>query len=628
MTKRKADPVEHQSANPLDERIEQLKQLFPEVVNIDGIDFDTLRNLLDIEFPQKERFVFGWAGKQEAILSLQKASKNALKPVPEESINWDGTSHLFIEGDNLEVLKLLYKAYFGQVKMIYIDPPYNTGRDFIYSDDFSTSLATYLRATGQVDEDGKLQSSDTDTNGKKHSNWLSMMYPRLFLARQLLREDGVIFISIDDNEVAHLRLLCDSIFGSENFVDTVIWQKVFSPKNSARHFSQDHDYILVYAKNAELWRPNLLPRTEEADARYSNPDQDPRGPWSSSDLTARNYYGEGRYEVVSPSGKTYNPGVGRYWRQSHENFKILDGDNRIWWGEDGGNMPRLKRFLIEVQQGIVPQTIWKYKEVGHTQEAKRTLIKYVRFDNPENVLNSVKPPRLIERMLQLATNANQQDIVLDFFAGSATTGHAVLNQNRADGGNRRFICVQFPEPLPVPEENFSTIADIGKQRLRNVIAEYKTENGKKLEGVQAPLQEDLGFRLFKLDKSPMRQWEELLADQTSPEEYARQMELFVIDPLLDGWTEQDVIAEVAIKEAGFGLTYRVEKVEAVANQSVYRVVDDEKDQHFYICLDDKISLDALKPLTLTRNDLFIFRDSAITDTIAANLALTCRIKSI
>lgn len=299
------------------EKREALKRLFPEVFAEDSIDFDQLKRALgDWVEPGKERFGLTWPGKAECMRIIQSPSIATLKPVREESVNFDETENVFIEGDNLEVLKLLQKAYFGKVKMIYIDPPYNTGNEFIYPDNFSETLDTYLAYSGQSDEAGKRFSTNADTGGRYHSSWLSMMYPRLFLARNLLREDGAIFISIDDHEVAHLRNLCDQIFGEENFIASVIWQRVYSPKNSARFFSEDHDYILVYARNAEIWQPTLLPRTEEANARYTNPDNDPRGPWKSSDLTARNYYSEGEYEIVGPTGRSFKPGRGRYWRQS------------------------------------------------------------------------------------------------------------------------------------------------------------------------------------------------------------------------------------------------------------------------------------------------------------------------
>jgi len=324
------------------------------------------------------------------------------------------TDGLLVHSENWQALNLLGEKYQGQIKCVYIDPPYNTGSDgFIYRDN-------YL-----------------------HASWLAMMEDRLQLTHGWMTDLGAIFVSIDDNEQPYLRSLLGNVFGAENFVSTVIWQKIFSPKNSARHFSEDHDYILVFAKNGDIWRPNLLPRTDEADARYSNPDDDPRGLWSSSDLTARNYYSEGQYEVVSPSGKKFSAAMGTYWRVSHEKFLELDKDKRIWWGTGGSNMPRLKRFLSDVKQGIVPQTLWFYEDVGHTQDAKKELLTAVRFERAEDVLNTVKPTALIQRISRLTTTTDTSEALLDYFAGSGTTGHAVINLNREDGGRRRFILVEM-----------------------------------------------------------------------------------------------------------------------------------------------------------------------------------------
>ena len=620
------EPVAAASADPLAGRLEQLQQLFPEAFAEGKVDFDQLRVALgDAVEGRPERYSFTWAGKRDAMRILQMPTRATLIPAPEESVNWDTTRHLLIEGDNLEVLKLLLKPYYGRVKMVYIDPPYNTGNDFIYPDNYADPLDTYLRLTGQKNAAGNLLTSNPETSGRYHSAWLSMMYPRLFLARQLLREDGIIFISIDDNELHDLALLMNEAFGEENFITCVIWQKVFSPKNTAKYFSVDHDYILVYARDIQTWLPELLPRTDEADARYSNPDNDPRGAWTSSDLTARNYYSQGQYEVTGPTGRKFGPGMGRYWRSAYEKFLELDRDKRVWWGEDGNGMPRLKRFLSEVRQGIVPQTLWTYQEVGHTQEAKKELLAEVSFGHTENVLNTVKPTRLIRRMLQISTEPAADDVVVDFFAGSCPTAQAVLEQNREDEGTRRFIMVQLPEPLPTPEARLRTIADIGKERIRRVIARLQAERAGQLDLRERETPEDLGFKLFKLAPSNFQSW--FGVAQAEGGEYARQMALFA-DALVEGWTPERVVAEVALKEAGFGLNYRTERAEAVKQQTVFRVVDDEREQHFYICLDDQLRLETLRPLELQREDLFVCRGKALDDEAAANLALQCRLRTI
>ncbi|MBK7792619.1 MAG: site-specific DNA-methyltransferase [Betaproteobacteria bacterium] len=463
-----------------------------------AVDFDQLRQELSgslIEGPQ-ERYQLNWPGKREALLTANAPIAKTLRPSRAESADFDATKNLFIEGDNLDALKLLQETYLGKVKMIYIDPPYNTGRDFIYDDDYSNDVESYLRESNQTDAAGGRLVVNTEANGRFHSDWLSMLYARLRLARNLLKEDGVIFISIDDHEVDNLRKLCSEVFGEDNFVAQIIWQKVFAPKNSARWFSEDHDYILVYAKQGDAWAPRMLPQTEEMLARYKNPDNDPRGPWTSGDLAARNRYDAGLYPLTCPSGRVIDgPPKGSYWRFSKESFDKLNADNRIWWGTDGDNMPRLKRFLSEVKQGRVPQTLWLYEDVGHTQEAKKTLLKYVQFEHTQNVLNSVKPVELLQRILQLAVEPNAGDIVLDFFSGSATTAHAVLKQNAEDGGNRRFIGVQIVEPLPTPEPSMASIFDMGLKRVRNVASELRTQSGGDTG--------DLGFRVLKIDTSNM-----------------------------------------------------------------------------------------------------------------------------
>ena len=356
-----------------------------------------------------------------------------LEPDAKRSVSPDGTDdNLIIRGDNLDALKALLPRYAGRIKCIYIDPPYNTGNEgWVYNDRVNSPLMkAWLKENSPVDGEDL----------ERHDKWLCMMWPRLHLLKELLADNGVIFVSIDDNEQHHLRMLMDEIFGEENFSATIIWQKIFSPKNTAKHFSQDHDFILVYARDLSRWTPNQLERSEQALSRYKNLDNDPRGPWSSSDLTARNYYSQGTYEVTSPSGGKFKPSVGNYFRVSPERFDELNKDGRIWWGPDGKNMPRLKRYMTEVKTGVVPQTLWLYNDVGHTQGAKQELVSLLEFERSEDVFNTVKPSSLIKRMLQIATE--DDSIILDSFAGSGTTAHAVLALNKEDGGNRKFILVE------------------------------------------------------------------------------------------------------------------------------------------------------------------------------------------
>lgn len=420
-----------------------------------------------------------WIGKEAVVKHHKDVPFRLLEPVPERSCGDSGSGNLIVQGDNLHALKALLPRYAGQVKCIYIDPPYNTGNEgWVYNDNVnSPEIRRWL---------GEVVGKEGETLDR-HDRWLSMMYPRLVLLRQFLREDGAIFVSIDDNEVATLRLLMDEIFGARNFVATVLWQKVFAPKNSARHLSEDHDYIVVYAANAERWRPNLIPRAEEATARYKNPDNDPRGPWTSGDLQARNYYSEGTYPVTCPSGRVISgPGRGMYWRVSKEKFAELDRDRRIWWGEDGANMPRLKRFLTDVKDGVVPQTMWFHKDVGHTQEAKRELLELVDFESSDDVFITPKPTRLIQRILKIATD--KDSIVLDSFAGSGTTGHAVLKQNADDGGSRRFIQVEML---------WTVATKVTASRAARAVSGYSNAKGERIPALGG------GFQFCRLSADPL-----------------------------------------------------------------------------------------------------------------------------
>lgn len=412
-----------------------------------------------------------------------------LIPVKSRGLSKKASLHdnLIIEGDNLAALKALLPTYHGKVKCIYIDPPYNTGNEgWAYNDNVNSPMMQEWL--------GKVVDREDLT---RHDKWCCMMMPRLKLLRELLRDDGAIFVSIDDNEVHRLRPLMDEVFGEENFVATIIWEKVYSPKSSAKHFSENHDYIVVYARNKENWELGLLPRTEEANARYSNPDNDPRGPWKPSDLSARNPYSKGKYAIKCPGGGRVIPAPppGRYWRSSEEKFWEMDRDNRIWWGTDKNQIPAIKRFLSEVKQGLVPETIWTYKEVGHTQDAKKEVLEIFR-DDYETILTP-KPVELMKRIVRLSTD--EDSIVLDSFAGSGTTAHAVLAINQEDGGNRRFVLCQVPhETGEQQRKNFNMCDTITAERVRRVIRgvpKAKDEN----------LRAGLGgtFSYFKLGK-PLR----------------------------------------------------------------------------------------------------------------------------
>ena len=420
-----------------------------------------------------------WIGKEAVVRHHKEVPFHLLEPKAELSCEPADSGNLIVQGDNLHALKALLPRYAGQVKCIYIDPPYNTGNEaWAYNDNVnSPEIRKWL---------GEVVGKEGETLDR-HDRWLCMMYPRLVLLNQFLREDGAIFVSIDDNEVAALRLLMDEIFGAKNFVATVIWQKVYSPKNSARHLSEDHDYIVIYAAKADVWRPNLLPRTERQNAAYKNPDNDSRGVWKTSDLSARNFYSAGTYSIVTPSGRVIAaPPKGMYWRVSKERFEELDQNNRIWWGKDGNAIPQIKRFLHEVKDGRVPQTMWFYSDVGHTQEGKKELLQLVDFDTSDDVFITPKPTRLIQRILQIATD--KDSIVLDSFAGSGTTGHAVLRQNAEDGGKRRFIQVEL---LP------DVANKVTAARMERVITGYTNAKGSAIEGLGG------GFQFCRLSAEPL-----------------------------------------------------------------------------------------------------------------------------
>lgn len=613
-----SERVAHEDAAPIADRIEALRNLIPEAFTEDGVDFDKLRAALADDLDDRpERYSFTWTGKRDAARLLQVPSRATLKPQCEGSVDFGDTRHVFIEGENLETLKLLRKAYAGRVKMIYIDPPYNTGNDFIYPDDFSDPLGRYLQLTGQADKAGNLLTSNPETSGRYHSAWLSMMYPRLFLARQLLRDDGVIFVSIDDHEVHNLRLLMNEIFGEENFVAAFIWQKRYSRDNRPT-VGAVHDYILLYARDSGRFTEvrGLLTPSEDATAVYRNPNNDPRGRWRGIPMTAQAGHAVASqfYEIEGPDGTIHTPPEGRCWSLSEPEFRRLLAAGRIWFGKDGSGQPNVIRYLSEVE-GYVPWTWWPHTDVGHTDEAKKEAHHYFGklqpFDTP-------KPVRLLRRMLEIGAPESDA-IVLDFFAGSGTTGEAVLRRNAEAGGERRFVCVQLPEPTENAE--FPTLADMTRHRLRTAAQDVALESAGKLGDAAS---QDLGLRLFKLTASTFRQWQP--PDPDDPEALLDQMELH-LDPLLEGWWVEDVLWEVAVKE-GYPLDARVERLDEVAQNEVYRVTDLEREQSFLICLDQELQPPTVDALGLTADVTFVCRDVALTDELAANLALQCRVKTI
>jgi len=610
------DPETH-SADIVSENVAQLKLLFPEAFTEGRVDFEALKQLLGGALDERdEKYGLTWHGKRQARRIALTPSTGTLRPCPELSVSWDTTQNLMLEGDNLEVLKLLQKSYAERVRLIYIDPPYNTGKDFVYPDNYQDAIGRYLELTGQMEGDRRV-STNTETGGRFHTAWLNMMYPRIKLAHRMLAPNGCMFVSIDDGEFPGLRAVCDEIFGEENFIATVIWQKVYAPKSSAKHFSEDHDYVVVYAKNAEVWRPVLLERTDEQNSVYRNLDNDPRGPWRPNNLAARNYYSKGTYSITCPSGRVIpGPPKGSYWRVSEEKFWELDRDGRIWWGEDGNNIPAPKIFLSEVKPGRVPQTLWTYKDVGHNQEAKKEFLQLVPIENSDAVFETPKPRRLVQRMLEIGTEAEQSDIVMDFFAGSGTTGDAVMAQNASDGGNRRFICVQLPLELETPArleggQTIETLAGITRQRLKSAASKIVAD---------APLSAgDLGFRVYRLATSNIREWAPDRDDLSTTLEEA-------VEHLRQERTETDILYELLLK-LGLDLCVPIE-TRVIAGKTVHSIAAGT----LLACLAEQIAAAEVESLGLgivewhtalapTGDTTCVFRDSAFADDVSkTNLA--------
>lgn len=613
------DHVSSTSADLQADRIAQLRAIMPEAFTEGKLDLDKLRTALGEERDERgERYTFSWAGRREAQRRIQEQSRGTLIPAPTESLDWDTTQHVFIEGENLEVLKLLYRAYYGRVKLIYIDPPYNTGNDFVYPDNYGDPLDTYLKLTGQKNGNGDLLTSNPETSGRYHSRWLSMIYPRLFVARQLLRDDGLIFVSIDDHEVHNLRALMNEVFGEENFIASIVWQKTYSPANDKIGIDAMHDYIICYqrSKNSPV---ALLPRTAKQDNAYSNPDNDPRGVWKAVDSTRAEHRDYAYFPITTPSGKTVYPTKGRSWIFTEKELSELLADNRLWFGRNGSSKPSKKLFLTEVKQGLVPTTWWSHEDAGHNDEAKKELKSLLPEEIP---FETPKPTRLIKRILQIGTTSNTNDIILDFFSGSSTTADSVLQLNKEDKGNRRFIMIQFPERTKI--KDYPTIAEIGKERIRRVIAKLKAERNGQLDLDEREQPEDLGFRVYKFAPSLIKQWPGHQGDDA--EEYIA-LALSFVDLLVEGWTPEGVLWEVALKE-GLSLSSRVETVPETGPNKVQCVTDPDTGRSFFICLDDVIDPDLQAKLNLDATDLFVCRDAAIDETTHANLALACHIKTL
>jgi len=570
-----------------------------------AIDFDQLRQELSdgiVEGP-RERYCVDWPGRREALLAANAPINKTLRPCQSESVNFDTTKNIFIEGDNLDALKLLQETYLGKVKLIYIDPPYNTGNDFIYNDKFAESANEFLRRSNQKDDDGNRMVANTETNGRYHSDWLSMLYARLKRSWNLLADDGAVFISIDDNEQANLKRLCDLVFGESNFVGTIIWEKRYSPQNAVKWFSESHDFIIVYAKSKLSWFPNLLKRSDEMKARYRNLDNDPRGVWKPADATAQAGHGTKSqfYVLTAPNGKKHMLPNGRCWVYTEPVFQKMIVENRVWFGADGNNVPALKRFLSEVKQGVACQTIWKHSEVGHNQEGK----KEVNDLFPEaTVFETPKPVRLIKRILQLATDTNS--LILDFFAGSSTTAHAVMQINAEDGGNRRYIMVQLPEACDLASEaskaGYKNIAEISKERIRRAGDKIKADHAITDSGL------DTGFRVLKVDDSNM-------ANVYYASDLVKQTDLMVhADNIKPDRKPEDLLFQVLV-DWGVDLSLPIAQ-EIIAKKMVFFV----NGNALVACFDSKVSEELVKKLAERKPLRVVFRDNSYeSDSIKINV---------
>lgn len=590
--------LEGKTFNVVQDNIEKLKELFPEILVENKIDIDKLRLALgdDVE-KEKERYEFTWNGKTEAIQLAQKQTTGTLRTKKEESLNWDTTQNIYIEGDNLEVLRTLQNSYRNKVKMIYIDPPYNTGNDFIYKDDFFDNIKNFKEKN---DESFK---SNPETNGRYHTDWLNMIYPRLKIAKNLLADDGVIFISIDDNEVHNLRKICDEIFGDINFVAEIVWQKVHTRKNSARYFSDSHEYILCYAKNKLIdindkgWKRNLIPR-EQTDA-YKNPDNDPKGPWKLDAITAHNYY-SADYKIKKPNGVVLSRPQDRYWSLSEENWLKKIEENAVVWGA-GASYPMVKRYLSEVQNGLVPITLFDREFAGDSTLANKEL---KNLFNAGAIFPYPKPTRLIKRLLQIGSNPG--DIIMDFFSGSAVTAQAVMESNIEDQGDRRFILVQIPEKADEDSEaykaGFKNICEIGKERIR-LAGKRILETNKEADGIEKL---DVGFKVFKLDETNLKNWDE--------ESMNLEKDLIdLVEPIKEDRSQEDVVYEILLKY-GIDVTMPIEEVE-INGKNIYSVGQD----YLLICLERELTLEHIEEMAKLNPARVVFYDEGFkNDTVRTN----------
>ena len=556
------------------------------------VDFNKLRLLLGDQAVEDtpEVYDFTWVGKRAALREAAAPINKTLRPCPEESVDWEHTQNLYIEGDNLEVLKLLQNSYMGKVKMIYIDPPYNTGNDFVYHDDFAQSAEEYDESNR--DEEGNRYRKNTDSNGRFHSDWCSMINARLMVARSFLSEEGAVFISIDDNEEDNLKKVCNEVFGENNFVACVTWQRNYAPISLKKFFSESHEYCYVYAKNIDSFKMNLLPRSDKQNKDYKNPDNDPRGVWKVGNLTVGPAVEKQVYEIIGPTGKSFYPPSGYCWRFTKEKFELMRKDNRIWFGLDGNNSPVPKLFLTEVQDGVTPMTLWTFEEAGHNQIATREL----RDIFGASIFTSPKPIQYLKRYLHIGLG--KKDIILDFFSGSATTAHAVMQLNAEDNGSRKFIMVQLPEETEEKSEaykaGYKNICEIGKERIRRA--------GKKIKEDHPEAKDlDTGFRVFKCESSNYKDV------AFAPKDYDQGMLAGLLDNIKEDRTDLDLLFDCMLRwGVELSMPLSSQKVDGCTLHNV-------NDGDLVACFDGHVTeavIDAIAALSPVR---VVFRDSSFNE---------------
>ena len=608
------DKLTMRTANLADENFKKLAALFPnavtETVNENGevvraIDKDVLMQEISTTVVEgrEERYQFTWPDKKKAMLAANAPISATLRPIKADSVGKDGTpggwdsENLYIEGDNLDVLKLLRETYLGNVKMIYIDPPYNTGNDFVYEDDFAEDTDSYLGRSGQYDEQGNRLVQNTDSNGRFHTDWLNMIYPRLRVAKDLLSEDGVIFISIDDGEVGNLRKICDEVFGEANFLANLIWEKKYTVANDALFFSDNHDHILCYAREAFKFSIGKLPRTEEMNAAYKNPDNHPKGVWKATPLHAKSGSAESaNFTYTFKNGVTFKPPVGTYSRYSAETLRKYDEDDEIWFGRDGTAIPSRKTFLCDLKNaGIVPRTIIPFSVGGHNHEA----VDEVRALMKDNLFTNPKPTKLL-RYLTTIANCADDSIILDFFSGSATTAHAVMQFNAADGGHRKFIMVQLPEACDEKSEaykaGYKNICEIGKERIRRAAKKIRED-----AGLTLTQDFDGGFRCLRLDSSNMQDV------YYTPDAMRQDLLSFTTDNIKPDRTPEDLLFQVML-ELGMLPSSTIAETE-IGGKRVFDVADG----FLLACFDKGVTTETVTAIAKKQPYYAVFRDASMAD---------------